>query len=438
MTEPEHQVALAEALRLLREGNVERAGYFFLKAAECSTNDVEVLEGFVRPLLATAKDARGTGSAPSWLGHLGWLETFVRERAPFVGVSEIGRVLDLADDVGTERHQSEAQTDKVPTDVAEQLNRLKEGHLEGTVPAEAGALLARIDLVDQALTVALADKAIPAEKLDQLRRYQTTLRANAEADQAIQQIEALFDLAKHEHSLQGKAYCLQLCETPIRNLVVLRPTLKESRSARLDDLLKELADRSEKLAGETRATESERAWEAFQNHTVGARREMDDWSPPSVPAPNRHCKVQLERIAEVQKSLHMALPRLTHPDFANRAMIQTEELANLHVAASRAQHQAYNRWALQRIRSAYDECFGTLGTFVNDKPEMSKKLGKLLGAIDLRFATGEVQRCYSEVLEYYLSKLKGPGKKDSFDVEGSKLEALKQMANTEAKTPEDF
>ena len=436
--------ALDRAKELTASGQYGEAVYYFTNALSHAPGDMGVIEAYTQAVLDSVTLATQAGSDTyEPLQQLDWLEAFLVDQTAQVPCEHVPTLLTHVQDVQIRRtalrHDAPVEVDPEAEAMAGRLKKLQNGKLKFTVPDKVEALRERLELLTELKDYAVsdgglssADKAVKA--LDtQIGKLDTTLRFEL----LRQEVDALLELASKQTSTDSAAYTLQLCESNIRELVVLGPRLDKKRDATVSALVEQLRSTSDVISERSRKDSSAAAWAELERTLEKPLAEAKNWRPPGKGAVNRGCQTQLERVEKLTRQLSKGYAGLSHTDFQRKAEKQMEVVQSLAATAGQEQQRSYNAWAMSQIRLVYENGEDETGAF-GDPEKLGALMVQFLGGIDTRYLTADVQRCYTEVFEYLFKALKGPKNKQDFKTKGRKLKVLSDIFDKLKKTPVDF
>ncbi len=445
--------AFAKAIEYREQGNFEASECYFTNALAQSPGKLSFIRGYVETIQRTARIV----DAAEGVQRLQWLESFLRERVSHVATDDVPMILELVKTIVADRKLLSPELPTVLDEeeqlLAKKLRTWKEGQANDSVPErlqDIDAGLADLDHLRQyAVSVGESGDSSAVGKLDQtIGRFRTA----QQFELLLEEASGLLDRATRQEDSLACSYHLQMSETAIRQLVLLTDRVEgNTRHDKVDKLLARFRSENEALA----RRESEAVWAAFNAETNVEQQKARLWNEPNSkpfsPSGSDQealecvCQQQLDRIRAIAERLQTNLPKLVHEDRSKQAMALLAELNTLAAAASVAQQQRYNVWALGCIQACLHEGHKYISftdhlgisTF-NDEKALGKVMVEKFGPVDIRLLTTEVQRCYHEVFEHLFAKLKSPSKDDDFQIEGSKLTVLNQMFNSKKKELSDF
>ncbi len=251
--------------------------------------------------------------------------------------------------------------------------------------------------------------------------------------------------------LDVASYQLQECEQIIRSIITLAAQQDNDKQELVSKSYKELKSLSEEVVNQ----KSKVLWDAFYTEHEKFVKEFNSLSfasdyPSSYGDGNMEKRLKL--IQKEMAKIQALLPKLSekyvgdmsvdygkssYSDQNASSLIQQMQLwLN---ESSEKQMQLYNKWAIERIKTANNEAYKNTGNLANGEKgrvAIAKTLIDNLGPIDQRFLTSEVNRCYQEVLNKYLaSNQLNPVKNESSWIESGNMghTLLKMHEQTKTK-----
>ncbi len=429
--------AYASALSLRDQGRLEEATFYFINALARAPGSVNIIAEYA----ATVREMARQSDAAEAARKLEWVEAFVRERIAHVDPQEIPSLLTLAAAVNGQRESlarpAEAAIDQEETVLAEQLGLLRHGQFDRDIPDSREGIETRLVQLECVRDYAVSDGEPRESKLIGLLETLIELfRTTLQVESLLREGKDLLNLAADQLSPTASSYCLQLCETALRQLLVLKNRVDGMRQERIDQLLEDLKAGSELVT----KRESESLWTAFERIRQAELTTVQSWKAPSHADPDSACQQQLDRIRHLGEQVQAVLPRLSHADISRRAVALMADLSKAAINAGVEQQKRYNRWAIARIQGCLStglKCVGMVSV-LNDKTGVGNAIVGELGPIDTRMLTMEVQRCYHEVFEHLFGQLGSPNSSDDFNTDGCKLKVLRDMFDQAKKEPGDF
>ncbi len=218
--------------------------------------------------------------------------------------------------------------------------------------------------------------------------------------------------------LDVASYQLQECEQIIRSIITLATQQDNDKQDLVSKSYKELKSLSEEVVNQ----KSKVLWDAFYTEHENFVKEFNGLSfasdyPSSYGDGNMEKRLKLIQ-KEIAK-LQALLPKLSEKyvgdmsiDYAKgnyttqNASAIIQKLQLWQTESAEKQLQAYNKWAIDKIKTANNMAYDGKGNLYNGKDgreKISKALIDYLGQIDTRFLTSEVNRCYQEVISKYLA-----------------------------------
>jgi hypothetical protein len=436
--------ALDQAKQLTSEGQYGEAVYYFTNALSHAPGDMGVIDAYRQAVLETlAVATQADGDADERMQQLDWLEAFLLDQTAQVSCENVPALLAQVQDVHKRRaalqQAAPVQVDPETEAMAGRLTKLQKGKLKLSIPTKVEALQERIELLTALKDYAVTDGGLSNddEAVAKLETHLGQLNDILRFELLRQEVEALLDLASKQASTDSAAYTLQLCESNIREVVVLGHRVDKKRKSAGAALVEKLRATSDGIAERSRKESSKAAWAELQGTIEKPLTEAKKWRPPSKGSANRSCQSQLERVEQLSRQLSKGYPRLSHPDYQAKAEQQMEVVQSLAATAGQEQQKSYNAWAMKQIRLGYENGEDETGAF-GDEEKLGALMVQFLGGIDTRYLTADVQRCYTEVFEYLFKGLKGPKNKQDFKTKGRKLKVLSDIFEKLKKTPADF
>lgn len=138
--------------------------------------------------------------------------------------------------------------------------------------------------------------------------------------------------------------------------------------------------------------------------------------------------MQMQRLQKLMDSGGELIRELDDPEVRQQVGVHLRDLSSLASKAALAQRDAYGRWALHRVGRCFERAVEHVGTVTDDQAKMDETLVDTLGEVNPALLSAEAGRAYSEVLEYFLSKLYAPSKEKNFEKPGARLRVLKRLA----------
>ena len=424
--------AYLRASELCAKGELTLATSYYINAVAKAPGNIDVIKGFVNAVVDLAGQAVVAGDRGAALRHLDWVDTFLRERTAHVCADDVEVLLSIRAEASTARmrlvEEGEDSDDEV-SHVAALWEIAYEGALESEATGAVGSLVARLEELEAARDygLGLGGGQKVQGTLKRIEDLQARLQIAVQAEAQLDQARALLVLAEEYDYHTAAAYCIQLAEGAVRELVVFRMQLDADRQKRIDAVLEDLKERSRAIAAASEKAASADRWsflvERVDIELTAARR----WSPSGAVTMDRDCTKQLERVQKIMMQVQRELPQLLDPTVSADAVKLIEELRDLGIKASMAQQKRYNDWAMNRIKLGLEKGAECLGVISDDEEKLGERMVEYFGDIDTRLLTMEVQRCHTEVFEYLFKELHGPKKKDDFESKGHKLKLLKDM-----------
>lgn len=248
------------------------------------------------------------------------------------------------------------------------------------------------------------------------------------------------------------SYQLQECEQIMRSIIALAPQLDQTRQESVAVLYAGLKQLGEEVVDH----KSKVLWDAFYVEHQQFVREFNSLNFVSnSPSPfgDGNMEKCLKLIQKEMAKLQTLLPKLSEKyvgdmsiDYAKgnyttqNASAIIQKLQLWQTESAEKQLQAYNNWAVENIKTANDDAYKHRGAVTNDCKAIGKALIDNLGSIDTRFLTSEVNRCYQEVLNKYLSpnELNSVTDESSWATEGNMGHTMLQMYKKSNIKPSKF
>jgi hypothetical protein len=436
--------AQARAHSFYDEGKLRDAAIYLVNALGHAPSSLAILNEHVSVVLALVEQCHRAGDpeeARSLLDELAdRLSRFLEHADP----DDVERVQAHLCIVATQRAQMASVP---PTDTASEANetspippalRLAEMAAEartdrwdGSVPDGAEATLARLREVAE-LVDFIEEDGSPAEApvLPALRDYREALRAAASADDVCGEAAAAGRQAASGEDMRVVIALLQQSESTLRGLLPGVRRLDERRQRRVLEQLDVTTASLENALAAQRARHSRNQWKEFASKHEVSMKESREWTY-SI---HSGCKHQIERLQQLSEECGEMLRKLEDEAARAKASKLLREVNELGGRALSAQRDAYNAWALKQIEQCFNRAQSHVKVTGDDEEAMDDEIYKALGPITPGHLPAEVSRAYSEVLEYFLSKLYAPGKDKGFYKQGSRLNLLRRLAQA-TKTP---
>ncbi len=438
------QIALTQARTLSSNGRHREAVYYFTNALTHAPGDVEIVKAYASAVMDSIEvAASATGGGYEVTQQLDWIEAFLIDQTAHVPSEYIPSLVKRITKVQQRRAElAKAITVQIDPEVEEltcQLRELVDGKMTLTIPTTIEALREQTDKLTDLRQYATADGGMSDmdEAVVRIDEHLQVIANTMRFELLRQEIDALLDLARKEESTDGAAYCLQLCESNVRELVVLAHRIEDSRRGTAATIVANLRKISDKISDRSRMETSKMTWEGIEGATNEDFAKAKNWKPPNHYRPFGMCQKQLERLEITNRQIRAGFNGLTHPDYIKKAEKLMETIQSLAVKASIEQQKIYNVWAMSQIRDGFEKGNDKIGVLGDEK-----KLGELMveyfGSIDIRYLTSDVQRCYTEVFEYLFKDLKGPKNKEDFKTKGRKLKVLSDLFDKRKKDIKDF
>lgn len=427
------QDAHTRAKELFKSRQYKGATFYFINSLAKSPGNMTIINDYFSAVFEITEENQNSEKNAEALDQLDWLESFLHEQVPYVPTNSIPDLLELASKVENKKtlisKTTDNDTDPIEENMIEEFKRFKNGTLAEDIPDSSFEIEKRIEdfanLREYAVSVDV--EGTESEAINRIDQSIERLRLVLQFDALIAEMEGLINTY---YELQSNptdaAYCLQLCEASIRQLVVLKNQfpLDKDRHAKVDQLLDTLKSESVTIAEESQKEHSEETWSEFTERIAGDWLAVHDWANSHNKNSNkadRDCQRQIDNIKGIIQELNKAMIQLSCNETLKKASKRLMELNRLLEDATIEQHQKYNIWAMNNIQSAYMNCFG------KGKEDIGKIMVAKLAQIDVRILTWEAHRCYMEVFDYFFNKLKGPKKEDAFNKKDNKLKVIKDM-----------
>ena len=438
------QSALAQARELSSAGRHREAVYYYTNALTHAPGDVDIVQAYASAVLDAIEvsvSAEEGGYEASQ--QLEWLEAFLVDQTAHVPSEHIPSLVERISEVQQRRAELAkaipADVDPEVDELARKLRKLADGKMKFTVPKMLESLREQTEALTELRQYATADGGLSDQDKEvvKLDEHLQTLATTTRYELLRQEIEALLGLARKEKSTDGAAYCLQLCESNVRELVVLAHRVDKTRRGAAATLVADLRKVSDEMSERSHKETSEAAWKEIEGAIEGDLKKATAWKPPKRGVASKACQLQLERLDVINRRLGAGYGGLPHPQFSKKAEKLMEKIQSLAAKASLEQQKAYNAWAMKQIREGFEKGEDETG-ILGDEEELGVLMVKHLGPVDSRFLTSDVQRCYTEVFEYLFQELKGPKNKEDFKTKGRKLKVLSDLFDKAKKDIKDF
>jgi hypothetical protein len=334
-------------------------------------------------------------------------------------------------------------TQKIPTveddrdiQVKRDLSLFKENNLDLTDECSTSVLNDKLiklqNLKEMAITLDESEKVVNA-----IDRYLNDIQLSLQFETVFENAQMLLNSSKKNNYPSQSAMLLQQVEGMVRQLVSWPKN--DDRPRRIENLIAELRQESDRLFNTEKKLESNRIFAEFKsyNKSLIADVESQDSALKNGSSPSGAWQEQLIKIQQLVKSIQEIFPKINDSEVYNLAIKCLEQFNNMGLNATIAQQKQYNSWAMSRIKDAMKEGDKHTG-LIDDEAALSKSMKKLFGPIDTRFLTHEVNRCYTEVFEHLFSHLDAPDDEEDFKKEGTKLNLLKEMSDYPKKPLSDF
>lgn len=298
---------------------------------------------------------------------------------------------------------------------------------EAVTAAKLAQVVALDDVVDE------ADEVVDPRVRARLREQIDSLRRAVSADELCNDAaEALKDPLE-DCDIRISLALLQRAEASMRGFFPMLRTLDSQRRQRFlrqfDAIAKALDD---KLTVQHSERSSAR-WQAFLSVSDSDFELAKQWKPATSTDTRSHCEQQLRRLQQLMENVGEVLRELDDSEVRKLAGAYLRELSELANFTTTAQREAYVAWALSRIQLCFDRGLTHIKKPFDDQKSMDETVVSFLEDINPSLLSAEASRAYTEVLEYFLSKLYAPGKENGFDKPGSRLRVLKRLAQSSKK-----
>lgn len=418
---------------LSEQNKYKEASYYFINALAKAPGEIQIIKNYADTLFKLVTVSHCQGDIEEAFRQFEWLEMFLMDRLTFVRTEDVPQIIDLASNYAKNKTSlfptPEDFADPEEKRLEEKLNQYKNNKLaENTKLEEFEELREYLD------TIEYEDEEGLLEQLDLKINIK---RNDQQARKLLEEGKALMSLSKELNSSSEKAYCLQICENIIRQLVVQKTLLNDQIKIEIDKLLKDLSEASKNIVDKSREEESKIIWDKFENDNNDNLRLIRTWSFPES-LRSSLCQGQLDRIQKVILNIQKTVSQLTHNDYSDKASELIEQLSKFEEKANISQQKSYNEWAISNLKSAMQKGTEYVKTVKDDKAGIGETLIKYLAKIEPRFLTQEVQRIYSEVFEYLFNKLKKPKDEEDFEDNVRKLKVLKDMYDIPKKQLKDY
>ena len=456
-------VSHSRAVDLARAGDLKGADPWFLNAIARNPGDLAVLRDFADCVVAAADAQSQLTGTDSARAQLGWLVSFLNERVAAVEPDDMEELLGLIEKVRTLRDTSAlAGPPSSPAWITEGFALLlKEPH-RLTVPAievrqsrkgkkkddsPLGRLLARAatDIGLNAVPrqgpdrlrwlAALQGLASAAGREDAASAVGEALSGHemaAAADELAAAVEA--ELGRQEGlPLELRPYVLQTLDSKVRDLVGVSIDSTGDRVERARELVKRAEEAVEATRLERAKVDAQAAWSDVTKGHGRKIKEIERWKKPKSTMPLRTCQKRLDALQEIASAVSNATRGIDRHLLPGEATAFLAKLDERFADWSRAQHDLYNLWATERIRTALRRGKAHRGKvgLTADEEELAAILVEDLGPVDRGLLRVEVDRAYAEVFEYLFERLDKVKGADDFDNPKTKLSTLQRLAECE-------
>lgn len=356
------------------------------------------------------------------------------------GVREHLRAVDRkhSDLLATARSGPKSAPNAVETKHEAALARLTKNAWDWSVPQgdaaaeKLAAVASLLEYVDE--TQPELDRAVYAR----LKDHVDVLRRAVSLDEACGDADQVLKAASNEHDHRVSLAMLQQAEASLRGALPMVRTLDQARQ---ENLLRKVDAVSKALDGVVSAQREQRSrgrWKAHLHSISGEHAEALRWAPDPFAGGRRHCDTQLQRLQRLMDSAGEVIRELDDPATRRDAGAHIRMLNDLTARAATAQREAYARWALSRVEHCFERASQYIKVTGDDEERMGDTIVDLLGEVNPAMLSTEASRAYSEVLEYFLSKLYAPGKDKGFNKSGARLNVLRRLAMHEKSTVTEF
>ncbi len=438
--------ALQHARNLIKSDsydNYVKATYFLTCALTHEPHNMEAVRQYHRVVKKIAELERKRGNLESALSRLEMLKEFLHRHTAYSSPGDIEELLRLANEIDGLIQKWSEQTPPSPgislSEIEQKLQALEQ-FAERDSGVTSQGIQERIQEVlelEDALSL-LEDSAVSSIKVRIARTRVRKVLENLRVQERFMALEKSFNelLNASDHRAKtptAAAYYLQLCEGIVREMLALRNRLPDSWAVRVDGALEKL----EKAAADLKKKRSQKIWQDFRSQKHNWKgylfpRSFDDalkriqqWTPPKEAKPDGSCQRQIETIQELIRALGEVATKVEDPDIAKEIHSYLKELSEKLRTVIELQRIRYSQWALQEIKTAYEEYKKATGTFGDDEKAIAAAMVDHLGHIDVNLLPYETSRILNEVFNTCFEEL--DLENDTQEVD-SKLEVTTELA----------
>lgn len=383
------------------KGNIRLATFYYVNALGKAPGNMTVIQKYrevIQNAIAKSTDVEEKFS------YYTALESFLQNQISTVEVGKVEQISQWLNDLAAERDK-----------------------LENDAVADSGSAEEADDVTDNS-----------SDTFDELKNALEKLEASVR--------QSLETGLSNPVYLDIASYQLQECEQIMRSIIALAPQLDQTRQesvaacyAGLQKLSEDVVNQKSKVLWDAFYAEHQKFVNDYNGLSVVKTTPTEN---PSIPG---NMEKRLKLIQKEMAKLQALLPKLSEKyvgdmsiDYAKdsfkaqnaSALIQQMQLWQSESAEK--QFQAFNKWAVEKIRTANDKAYEAVGWVTNGKAgrgTIANALIDNLGPIDTRFLTSEVNRCYQEVLNKYLAsnQLNPVKNDDSWKEEGNMGHTMLQL-----------
>jgi len=424
-------------------------------------DDTDALKEYVELALPTVEDTEPS----EVLEACDQVEAFLMERAGEVSPENLDEVLQIADSLDEKREaalrKAESPTEEPEADkeVIQKLNQWREDGLDQSIPENQDDIQKKLRLCRNVRSLISSREDAPLEGLEPLINR---LQAVSETDELLAEAASMLDTVENMENATEAAYVLQSVEQGVRQLVMKQFEVPDGRSEQIESLTRRLERTSDAISKRQRRAEDQRLWNDFLEEHEKALSEALGWSQDDRSdvfktvkkkfgfengsqedgvwlgkEPNGFYTERLEKIEDLLDRINRMAAQLQGESILEEVQCKMNQLEDQYEDIQKCRSQAYNEFALSRLKKTFSFGQEKSGMMTNRKA-IASAMATLMGEIDRRLLTAEVERCYSEVFENLYEKLKKAKGEDDFEEEGRKLNVLKRMYEQETVQPVAF
>jgi hypothetical protein len=400
----------AKAEALLKQGDLAYAGLYFSHAISQQPGNWLKIKRYQQSVLDYCRLSLDKGDYDRVLNVLGDMNTFMRTQALYLPIQDIEKLQQALTDI--------AQLKQSIIDKMNQASQMETSQFVKALLTQTDKLLAQnppIDNPDQITPhiEALKDNLFALQSLDRnvvkqndsskiaqhITQLENTIAsleqelANAQAANTIstlaQQATQFIDNAKKEPPQSDFVlYYLTSAESIIRQLVLVAPN-KEMAKMQIATLSKKLEQAKQEIA----LRQSETVWHEIEE--AFGQLEIDK---------NTKAQKAIEQLVQFRQELAEKANTLSSVQVLEKAQAMMKEINNEISNWRLTQTRAYERWAINKITTFYNNYQDELGTGT-DESRVYSALIKNLGNIDIRYLSTPAQTAYNEAFQKFYAEL---------------------------------